>query len=128
MNSLVTCNPPSTSETKRTIEKRRNMYSLSRNYFIFYHDPSNHSRMCFQPALIQFQRSHIHALLLTLRKVAMSKYNTKWPFDLKMYKNYAMVWERYTCQFILLMCTIHLHFTKRVFSHTVLVVLYCYLQ
>ena len=36
--------------------------------------------MRFQHALIQ---SHIHALLLTLRKVAMSiKYNTKWPFDL----------------------------------------------
>ena len=46
----------------------------------FNHDPSNHSRMRFQHALIQ---SHIHALLLTLRKVAMSiKYNTKWPFDL----------------------------------------------
>ena len=40
--------------------------------------------MRFQHALIQFQRSHIHALLLTLRKVAMSIriYNTKWPFDL----------------------------------------------
>ena len=40
--------------------------------------------------------------------MSIKTYNTKWPFDLnnmsrEMNKNYAMVWERYTCQFILLM-------------------------
>ena len=38
--------------------------------------------------------------------MSIIKYNTKWPFDLnnmsrEMNKNYAMVWERYTCQFLM---------------------------
>ena len=105
------------------------MYSLSRDFFFFYHDLSNHSRMRFQHALIQFQRSHI---LLTLRTVpvAMSffKYNTKWPFDLnnmsrEMNKNYAMVWERYACQFILLMHFIFYKTSVFAMKNTILIVL-----